>query len=261
MHHAWLGRSGLLLGWLFLLGGCVSHQPALPNLPFFEPEPSELKRYQSIGQKQDKLFARCAESQTCAQIHYTRGLVSLFENREDAAQHFRKVVTLAPKSRLSTSSTLWLDVIEQSYNGSGWNLFVDQFRVEEEREVLQRLSMHQLIRDVVDRDIIIQQLIHVKELDAATLHTLQRELTERGKQVEKLTTQRNALKARKVEVPGPSIKQLQQQLGMRDKKIRELNNQLEALKRIDQEMRVKTRLSAPLPITKPPTGGETPKGQ
>lgn len=256
----WVARHGLIVGLALLAGGCVLYHPVLPNAPLFEPNPSEMKRYQALAKKQDQWFSRCAESQTCAQVHFTRGLITLFEDREDAARHFRKVVALSPTSRLATSSKLWLNMIEESYKGNEWNRFLDQFRVEEERENLQRLSTHQLIRDVVNRDIIIQQLIHVKDLDTATLQTLQRELTERGKQVKKLKTQRKVLKAKKSDVPGPSIRNLLEQVGVRDKKIRELTSQLDALKRIDQEMREKTRLSEPLPITKTPLGVDTQKG-
>jgi predicted RNase H-like nuclease (RuvC/YqgF family) len=51
------------------------------------------------------------------------------------------------------------------------------------------------------------------------------------------------------------VQHLQKQLAERDKKIEELSTQLEALKRIDQEMREKVRPIRP-PSTAPSTAPE-----
>jgi predicted RNase H-like nuclease (RuvC/YqgF family) len=56
-----------------------------------------------------------------------------------------------------------------------------------------------------------------------------------------------------------TLQNLQRQLSDRDKKVEELANQLEALKRIDQEMRGKTRPIKPPSNLFPPQSSEPPK--
>ena len=53
-----------------------------------------------------------------------------------------------------------------------------------------------------------------------------------------------------------NVQALQKQLSERDKKIDELSSQLEALKRIDQEMREKVRPIRPPSTVVPPTTSE-----
>ncbi len=106
-----------------------------------------------------------------------------------------------------------------------------------------------MVRDLLDRELLIQQLIVVKELDASSVESLQRELSVRGKQLDELAIRREAPKG---ETDGSIVQTLQRQVSERDKKIEELTNQLEALKRIDQEMREKTRPMRPSTNTTPP---------
>ena len=98
------------------------------------------------------------------------------------------------------------------------------------------------MQDLLDRELLIEQLMHLKELDTASLQALQRKLSERGKQVERLSSERRILRGEQ-----PSVQVLKRQIAIRDKKIKELTSQLEALKRIDQEMRQKTRPVKPAP--------------
>lgn len=109
-------------------------------------------------------------------------------------------------------------------------------------------ATERLVRDLLDRELLIQQLMVVKDLDAASVEALQRELSIRGKQLEELTIKREGPKG---EAEGSVVQSLQRQVNERDKKIEELTNQLEALKRIDQEMREKTRPMRPSTNTIP----------
>jgi predicted RNase H-like nuclease (RuvC/YqgF family) len=103
---------------------------------------------------------------------------------------------------------------------------------------------------LLDREMMIQQLRSSKDADAQTLDQLQRELaTERDRQ-EGLTGKKEGPKG----TEGTSVQALQKQLSERDKKIDELTSQLEALKRIDQEMREKVRpIRPPSTVTPPAT--------
>ena len=242
--------------WLCVLLGtsCAAISPS-PDSPLFVPDSDDLKRNHALSQRQDILFPKCEKAHACAHVNFTKGLLALFENRGAALENFKKVVDLVPNSRLAASSQSWIALLESHQNPSAWNQFMDNFKVSREEDKVFTLATKQLVRDLLEREMIIQQLMHMKELDSATLQALQRELRERGREVEKLTTQMDALEATKdVEEPPPtiSIRKLQQELAARDKKIRELNNQLEALKRIDQEMREKTRPVETVPVPAPP---------
>ena len=229
-----------LTGWWLLfaatLGACSVITPApSPTSPFFFADARDAKLYQALAKKEDALLAKCAESHSCDHVNFTRALVALFENRELAARHFQKVVAVAPKSRLALTSLLWLRLLE-----NGWSPFWG--------EGLFAQATERLVRDLLDRELLLQQLMVVKELDVASVEALERELSLRGKQLEELTIKREAPKP---EVDGSVLQSLQRQVTERDKKIEELTNQLEALKRIDQEMREKTRPMRPSTNTVP----------
>ncbi len=252
-----LQRFFQVSGIIFLLFscGCASISPN-PTAPLFVADSEDLKRNHALSQRQDILFPKCEKAHACAHVNFTKGLLALFENRTMALTNFEKVLDLVPNSRLALSSQLWISLIKSHQSPSAWNQFIENFRVSRDEDKVLTLATKQLVRDLLEREMIIQQLMHMKELDSATLQALQRELRQRGREVEKLTTQMDALEATKeVEEPVPtiSIKKLQQELAIRDKKIRELNNQLEALKRIDQEMREKTRPVEAIPVPSPPS--------
>ena len=212
------------------LGACsVMTPPPSPTSPFFIAEGRDAKLYQALARRQDILLAKCAESHTCDHANFARALVALFENRELAAKHFQKVVAVSPKSRLASTSLLWLRLLENGWFPS-WQIG------------LYAQTTERLVRDLLDREILIQQLIVVKELDASSVEALERELSIRGKQLEELAIK---LEAPKADAEASVVQSLQRQVSERDKKIEELTNQLEALKRIDQEMREKTRPMRP----------------
>ncbi|MFO0769298.1 MAG: hypothetical protein U0173_00020 [Nitrospiraceae bacterium] len=94
------------------------------------------------------------------------------------------------------------------------------------------------VRDLLDRELVIQQLRAMQELEAQSVETLQRELQEQEKRVESLSSRRESVRPAAEPL---TVQSLQRQIGDRDRKIEELTSQLEALKRIDQEMREKIR--------------------
>ena len=232
-----LNLNGCLLLFAASMGACsLITPPPSPTSPFFFADARDAKLYQALARKQEALLGRCAESHSCDHVNFTRALVALFENRELAARHFQKVVAIAPKSRLALTSLLWLRLLE-----NGWSPFWGEGLFAETTE--------RLVRDLLDRELLLQQLMVVNELDTASVEALERELSIRGKQLEELSIKREAPKA---EADGSVLQSLQRQVAERDKKIEELTNQLEALKRIDQEMREKTRPMRPSTNAIPP---------
>ena len=112
-----------------------------------------------------------------------------------------------------------------------------------------------LVRDLLDREMTIQQLRSSKDADAQVLDQLQRELAAERDRKEISPSKKDTPKGA---TDGTNVQALQKQLSERDKKIDELSSQLEALKRIDQEMREKVRPIRPPSTVVPPTTPETP---
>ena len=108
-------------------------------------------------------------------------------------------------------------------------------------------TAERLVRDLLDREMVLQQLRSTKEGESETVAALQRELADRDRKIETLSKKEGA---KSISEP-QSVQSLQKQLADRDKKIEELSTQLEALKRIDQEMREKVRPIRPPSTTSP----------
>jgi bacterioferritin (cytochrome b1) len=113
------------------------------------------------------------------------------------------------------------------------------------------LTVDRLVRDLLDREGLIQQLRASKGDDSETVGVLQRELADRDHKIEALLSKKDSAKA---SADPTAIQNMQKQLAERDRKIEELSTQLEALKRIDQEMREKVRPIRP-PVTTVPVPG------
>jgi len=107
-----LAVSLLLLG---PLGGCgtLSTPVSSPSsAPFFTPTPEERVNLALRASELDAVAAECAAEHSCEeQVHFSRGLVGLFENREAAQACFEKVIALNPTSALANSSALWLQLL------------------------------------------------------------------------------------------------------------------------------------------------------
>jgi uncharacterized protein with von Willebrand factor type A (vWA) domain len=112
------------------------------------------------------------------------------------------------------------------------------------------------VRDLLDREVIMQQLRGMKDADAQAIEALQRQIADQDRKIEALTSKKDK-DAPKTAADQASVQLFQKQVIERDKKIEELTSQLEALKRIDQEMREKVRpirppsASAPVPVPEP----------
>ncbi|HKT34614.1 MAG TPA: hypothetical protein VJR03_07265 [Nitrospira sp.] len=248
-----LTAGGLML--IVLAAGCASWSSPPPmSQPYFIVEPSDAKTFHLLGKKQDVIAARCQEHSSCDHAYFTRALIGLYESRDIASKNFEKVIVVAPKSQLATSSRLWLQQIQQDSPPTerSWFTSVMSAPAVSESQMTMGQTSDRLVRDLLDREMMIQQLRSSKDVDAQTLDQLQRELaTERD---------RKESPGGKKETPkgaeATSVQALQKQLSERDKKIDELSSQLEALKRIDQEMREKVRPIRPPSTVVPPTTPE-----
>ena len=242
--------QGLTSGTLFclFLAGCAAWSPAPQfSQPYFIVDTGETKSLHSLAKKQEALIPKCAERNSCDHVYYTRALLGLYESRDSASKYFEKVIAVAPKSQMASFSKLWLQLLEYHaapVEQSWLQSVIAAPAISQSQAVLAQAS-DRLVRDLLDRELIIQQLRAIKDTDSQSLENLQRYLAE-------LERKMDAGSGKKDTARGPTdtgiVLSLQRQLTDRDRKIEELTSQLEALKRIDQEMRDKVR-----PIRPPST--------
>lgn len=231
-----------------LLSGCASWAPEPSgSQPYFTVEPAEAKAMHALAKKQDGVVAKCGEHNSCDHAYFTRALLSLYESHDAAVRNFEKVIATAPRSQLASSSRLWLQLLQQYPTPSdrSWFTSVMGAPAWSEGQVVLGQASDRLVRDLLDRELVIQQLRATRDADAQVLEQLQRDLADRDRKADALIGKKETPKP---PVDSGTVQSLQRQLAEREKKIDELYNQLEALKRIDQETREKIR-----PIRPPST--------
>jgi len=243
-----------------ILSGCASWAPEPSRTqPYFTVDPADAKSLHNLAKKQDAMIARCADHNSCDHAHFTRALMSLYESHDAAVKNFEKVIAVAPRSQLASSSRLWLQLLQQYPTpiDRSWFSSVAGAPAVSEGQVVLGQASDRLVRDLLERELVIQQLRNTRDTDAQVLDQLQRDLADRDRKADALIG--NKKESLKAPVESGTIQSLQKQLAEREKKIDELYNQLEALKRIDQETREKIRpirppsTVAPLPTQEPTT--------
>jgi phage shock protein A len=240
-----------------LLAGCTSWTTPVPlSSPYLMAEPHEVNTFQSLIRKQESVAEKCGEPSSCDHVYFTRGLLGLYESREVAQKYFEKVLVVAPKSQLAASSKAWLALLKESTTPGpkSWPEAVFTAPALAKTNTSLALTADRLVRELLDREVLIQQLQSSKDGDSETVEALQRELADRDRKVETLQSKKDSGKTSSDPV---AIQNLQKQLGERDRKIDELSAQLDALKRIDQEMREKVRPIRPPLTTVPIPGSDT----
>lgn len=80
--------------------------------PLFVPDSADTKLLEALAHEQYRRVERCHERKSCPQDHYARALIALFQSRERALASFQQVKSVAPHSRLATSSTSWMDLLQ-----------------------------------------------------------------------------------------------------------------------------------------------------
>ncbi len=252
-----LARDPIIIIGAILLAACTAWTtPPSGSQPYFSAEPREVKVFQVLAKRQEHIASKCGESSFCNHVYFTRGLLGLYESREVAGKYFEKVLAVAPKSQLAASSKAWLELLQQPTvpGHRSWAEAVFRAPALAEANTSLAVTADRLVRDLLDREVLVQQLRVSKGDDSETVGALQRELADRDHKIEALLSKKDSAKA---PADPASIQNMQKQLAERDRKIEELSTQLEALKRIDQEMREKVRPIRPPLTTVPVPGPET----
>ncbi len=224
--------------------------------PYFVVDAGEVKSLHALAKKQEALVPKCAEHNSCDHVYFTRALLGLYESRDTASKYFEKVLAVAPKSQLASSSQLWLQLLE--YHAApveqSWFQSVMAAPAISESQVILAQASDRLVRDLLDRELTIQQLRAMKDADSQSLENLQRDLAERERKMDTVNGKKDTARG---STDTGIVLSLQKQVTDRDRKIEELTSQLEALKRIDQEMRDKARpIRPPSTVAPPPTAPE-----
>jgi hypothetical protein len=194
-------RSSLPLH-LFILGSlwaCSAVAPVPPSLssPLFTATVEDAKHIAVLTHQLDNRALSCLEASICEEVHFARGLVSLFESQEAACASFRRVIEDDPSSARAASSMRWLQLIGTEASKSA----------AEEPQKPSTDLLAQFVRE-----------------------WMAQELAEPSKQARLTTT------AQKVKIePGEMVLALQKQVRERDRHIATLESKLEALKMIDQD--------------------------
>ena len=236
------------------LAGCAAWSPAPQfSQPYFKVDTGETKSLHALAKKQEALVPKCAEHNSCDHVYFTRALLGLYESRDTASKYFEKMIAVAPKSEMASSSKLWLQLLEYHaapVEQSWFQSVIAAPAISESQAILAQAS-DRLVRDLLDRELTIQQLRAMKDADSQSLESLQRDLAERERKMDTASGKKDTARG---STDTGIVLSIQKQLTDRDKKIEELTSQLEALKRIDQEMRDKVRpIRPPSTIAPPPT--------
>src|SRR5215217_4941812 len=108
----------LTLGPLFVLLGLAAGCSTVMNAPM--PQPAALftpagefehEMLKTVSDKQETLLEGCAQTESCDEVHFTRGLLGLFADREVAAASFRRTLEISPNGPFAISSTRWLELL------------------------------------------------------------------------------------------------------------------------------------------------------
>jgi hypothetical protein len=234
-------RTGFLAFVALTTCGCASWATTTPaSQPYFTVDPKDSKAFQALTARQEHLAARCMESNSCDHVYFTRALLGLYESRDVAEQYFRKVIAVSPKSHLAVSSKSWMQLLKKpsGSNEPSWGESVLTAPALAETNTALTQTADRLVRELLDRELIMHQLRSAKDGDVLTTESFFRDLSERDRSPDALSSRKDDPKLGQETA---TVTQLRKQIADRDKKITELSAKLEALKRIDQEMREKVR--------------------
>jgi hypothetical protein len=179
--------------------------PSSLSSPLFAPTAEDVKRIGVLANELDNRALYCLQTPICAEVHFARALISLFENQEAARASFRRVIDDNPSSALAVSSLLWLQLIGEVGN-------VATSATEPQKSLLPLMA--QSVR-----------------------HWMAHELTQQPKpqQAEVIATEQARVESAAVMLV------LQKQVRERDRRIAILESKLDALKAIDQDQEQRKR--------------------
>jgi hypothetical protein len=176
-HGSWLLLAGMFWGCTMFNG-----TPQPNSAPLFQADATDTITLQAVRREQEALLGTCTQHRSCDQVHFTRAMLALFQNREAAAASFQQAIAAAPNGPFSDSSALWIRFL------SNPTLFSTSASTHNRAllEVMKGTVRVWLGRQRVSGDT-------ANNLDPAA-YNLRRQIRTRDKRIAELTDQLHALK-------------------------------------------------------------------
>jgi len=173
----WLLMAGMFWGCTLLNG---TSQPN--SAPLFQADATDTATLEAVHREQEALLSTCIQRRSCDQVHFTRAMLALFQNRETAAASFQQAIAAAPNGPFSDSSALWIRFLS---NPTLYSASTDR----PNRALLE--VMKGTVRVWLGRQRVAGET--VRSLDP-TAYNLRRQIRTRDKRIAELTDQLHALK-------------------------------------------------------------------
>jgi len=177
----WLRHGpGLLMAGM--LWGCatVNGTPPPGSAPLFQADATDTAILQAVHREQEMLLSTCTQHQSCDQVHFTRAMIALFQNREAAAASFQQAIAVAPNGPFADSSARWIRFLAN-------RTFHPASAGEPNGALLE--VMKGLVRTWLG-----QQRVETAKSPDLAVHTLRLRIRSRDKRIAELTDQLHALK-------------------------------------------------------------------
>ena len=216
---------------LGMLSACATILPPSPLAPLLLVGPEDMPLIEALAHEQSTRIERCHERNSCAQDHYSRGLIGLFQSRERALASFQQVRSLAPDSRVGISSTAWIDLLQ----GGGISPSIFPGHSADVSKVLEAFVWEAIERELHEGNESVRRLFHDRAIRAARL-PLRGPVPKLG-----LQTPPNAKDSKPNSKDEQQTQAIQKQLHDREQEVEVMSSQLDALKRIDQDARARRR--------------------
>jgi hypothetical protein len=171
--------SGLLM--TGMLWGCamVNGTPPPGSAPLFHADATDTVLLQAVHREQETVLSTCTQHQSCDQVHFTRAMIALFQNREAAAASFQQAIAVAPNGPFADSSARWIRFLaNQTFHPAS---------ADEPNGALG--VMKGLVRAWLG-----QQRVETAKSPDLAVPTLRRRIRTRDKRIAELTDQLSALK-------------------------------------------------------------------
>jgi hypothetical protein len=162
--------------------------PHVPSAPLFLPTPEDTIRLAALASELEAMAIECAAAGACEdQLHFSRALVSLFENQDAARSSFQEIITNHPSSPFAASSALWLQVLqEEGFSSPSHNPY---------RRILTELTA-QWARESVARQLSLQSppAKTLGTVRPVNLEAIYKQVRERDRRIAELRAQLDALR-------------------------------------------------------------------
>jgi hypothetical protein len=179
----WLRHGfGLLVAGILVGCATVDGAPSPDTVSLFQADAADTVILEAVHREQEALMSTCSERQSCDQIHFTRAMVALFQNREAAAASFQQAIAVAPNGPFSDSSALWIRFLaDRTFPPASADKSHQAFL-----EVMKGTVRAWLRRQ--------HRAVETIQSSNSAVDTLQRQIRVRDKRIAELTDQLHALK-------------------------------------------------------------------